>query len=200
MTQKKNPRVFPSASRKESRRSANRYVKLVFRTLGTKEREKEIYVFGRPKELQHFSGPHFYIFMGPAMIAGKFTIFDQRSSKKSLHLLRREGCSSRSVFSKSVMHFRAIMCLNNGCAARQELPWVDSPRQASTGPARTVLSPRLKVAGEKFLRSPDRPHTLFFSEKMASTRIFSPKCLKILTSFKFLFFMCKTTDILFGHF
>ncbi len=90
--------------------------------------------------------------------------------------------------------------LNNGCAARQELPWVDSPRQASTGPARTVLSPRLKVAGEKFLRSPDRPHTLFFSEKMASTRIFSPKCLKILTPFKFLFFICKTTDIFFGHF
>ncbi len=114
-------------------------MKLVFRTLGTNEREKEIYVFGRPKEMQHFSGPHFYIFMGPAMIARKFTIFDQRSSKKSLLLLREIYHVSRSFFSKSVMHFRAIMDelvnflrgLDIGCAARQELPWVDSPRQAS---------------------------------------------------------------------
>ncbi len=87
--------------------------------------------------------------------------------------------------------------LNNGCAARQELPWVDSPRQASKH-AWPVLN--CLRAGEKFLGNPNRPHTLFSSKKMASTRIFSPKCLKILTSFKFLFFMCKTTDIFFGHF
>ena len=160
MTQKKKPRVFPSASRKESRRSANRYVKLVFRTLGTKEREKEIYVFGRPKEMQHFSGPHFYIFMGPAMIARKFTIFDQRSSKKKVYFFYVVRYAS----------FQKAWCiLGQLCASimdvrqgKNSLGWIRPDKQASMpGLYSTVSAPKSgwgKIPG----KPGPTPHIILF--------------------------------------